>query len=71
LSSNPNINQVGFVENEYLPKIGRCALNSISVDYTANSIFSTFKDNSPTAITMTLNFSEMGQLTRETVDKGF
>lgn len=71
LSSNPDINQVGFVENEYLPRIGRCALTSVSVDYTPNSIFSTFTDNSPTAITMTLNFSEMGVLTRDTVDKGY
>jgi HPt (histidine-containing phosphotransfer) domain-containing protein len=71
LSSNPNMNQAGFVENEYLPRIGRCSLTSISVDYTPNSLFSTFVDNSPTAVTMTLNFSEMGILTRETVDKGY
>jgi len=71
LSSNPNMNQAGFVENEYLPRIGRCSLTSISVDYTPNSLFSTFVDNSPTAITMTLNFTEMGILTRETVDKGY
>ena len=71
LSSNPNMNQAGFVENEYLPRIGRCSLASISVDYTPNSLFSTFIDNSPTAITMTLNFTEMGILTRETVDKGY
>jgi len=71
LSSNPNVDQAGFVENEYLPRIGRCALTSVSVDYTPNSIFSTFVDNSPTAITMTLNFSEMGVLTRDTVEKGY
>ena len=71
LSSNPDQSAAGFVENEYLPKIGRCSLTSIAVDYTANSVFSTFTDNSPTAITMTLNFSEIGILTRETVDKGF
>jgi hypothetical protein len=71
LSSNPDPNSAGFVENEYLPKIGRCSLTSISIDYTPNSIFSTFADNSPTAVTMTLNFSELGLLTRETVDKGF
>jgi len=71
LSSNPNMNQAGFVENEYLPRIGRCSLTSVSVDYTPNSLFSTFVDNSPTAITMTLNFTEMGILTRETVDKGY
>lgn len=71
LSSNPNPNIAGFLENEYIPKIGRCALNSISVDYTSNSIYSSFVDNSPTAITLTLQFSEMGVLTREVVDKGF
>jgi len=71
LSSNPDPNSAGFVENEYLPKIGRCSLVSIAIDYTPNSIFSTFADNSPTAVTMTLNFSELGLLTRETVDKGF
>jgi len=71
LSSNPNPNIAGFLENEYIPKIGRCALNSISVDYTSNSVFSSFVDNSPTAITLTLQFSEMGVLTREVVDKGF
>lgn len=71
LSSNPDINQAGFVENEYIPKIGRCVLNSISVDYTPNSIYSSLKDNSPTAVTLTLAFSESGLLTRETVDKGF
>jgi hypothetical protein len=71
LSSNPDINQAGFVENEYLPKIGRCSLTSISVDYSPNTVFSTFVDNSPTSIVLQLNFSEMGVLTRETVDKGY
>ena len=71
LSTNPNPNQAGFVENEYLPKIARCALNSISVDYTPNSIYSSFVDNSPTALTLTLQFSEMGLLTREDINKGF
>lgn len=71
LSSNSDIGQAGFVENEFIPKIGRCVLNNISVDYTPNSIYSSFKDNSPTAVTFTLSFSENGLLTRETVDKGF
>lgn len=71
LSSNPNPNASGFVENEYIPRIGRCALNSISVDYTPNSIYSSLVDNSPSAITLTMNFSEMGILTREVVEKGY
>jgi len=71
LSTNPYPQSTGFLENEYLPKIGRCALNSIAVDYTPNGIYSSFVDNSPTAITMTLNFTEMGILTRENIDKGY
>jgi hypothetical protein len=71
LSTNPNPNQGGFVENEFFPKIARCALNSISVDFTPNSVFSSFENNSPTAVTFTLQFSEMGLITREDVSKGF
>jgi hypothetical protein len=71
LSTNPDPGAAGFVENEYIPRIGRCALNSISVDYTPNSIYSSFVDNSPTAIVLTMQFTEMGVLTREAVEKGF
>ena len=71
LSSNPSPNAAGFVENEYLPSIGRCSLTAISVDYTPNSMYSSFQDNSPTAIVFSLQFSEMGLLTREAIDKGY
>lgn len=71
LSTDPNPNQSGFVENEYLPKIARCALTTVTVDYTPNSVWSSFNDNSPTAINFSLQFSEMGILTREAVDMGF
>jgi hypothetical protein len=71
LSTNPNPNQAGFVENEFLPKIARCALASISVDYTLNGIYSSFVENSPTAVSITLNFSEMGLITREDISKGY
>jgi len=59
------------VENEYIPKISRCVLTNISVDYTPNGVFSTLEDNSPTAYTLTLSFSEIAQLTREDVEAGF
>lgn len=71
LSTNPNPNTSGFVENEFLPKIARCALVSVSVDYTPNSIYSSFVDNSPTAVSMNLSFNEMGLITREDISKGF
>lgn len=61
----------GFVENEYIPKISRCVLTSINVDYAPNGVFSTLEDNSPTGYTLTLSFSEVAQLTREDVKAGF
>lgn len=71
LSTQNNGNSYGFVENEYIPKIARMACTSITVDYTPNGVFSTFKNNAPTAMVFTLNFQEIETLTREAVDKGF
>lgn len=61
----------GFVENEYIPKISRCVLTSIAVDYTPNGVFSTFENNSPVAYSLTLSFSEIAQLTREDIERGY
>lgn len=71
LSSTSNGSGTGFVENEYIPKISRCVITNISVDYTPNGVFSTLKDNSPTAYVLSLTMSEVAQLTREDVDGGF
>jgi len=72
LSTNSDKNnQAGFVENEYLPRIGYCALSSIAVDYSPNGTYSSLLDNSPTAITLSLNFSEMDVLTRDKIEEGF
>lgn len=71
LSTNPNPNYGGFVENEYIPKIARLACSSITVDYSVNGVFSTFRDNAPTAVTLTMSFQEIETLTREAVDKGY
>lgn len=71
LSSSSNGSGTGFVENEYIPKISRCVITNISVDYTPNGVFSTLKDNSPTSYTLSLTMSEVAQLTREDVKGGF
>lgn len=71
LSSSSNGSGTGFVENEYIPKLSRCVITNISVDYTPNGVFSTLKDNSPTAYTLSLTLSEIAQLTREDVENGF
>lgn len=67
ISSTPN----GFAENEHIPKISRCVITGIAVDYTPTGIFSTLPDNSPVAYTLSLSFSEMTQLTREDIGAGY
>lgn len=76
LSTNPRSKfedsvPVGFVENPYIPKIGRCVCTSISVDYTPQSLFSTFINNAPVGVIFNLSFSEVGLITRDEIDKGF
>lgn len=71
LSSSSTNSGNGFVENEHIPKISRCVLTNIGVDYTVNGVFSTLPDNSPSAYTLTLSFSEVAQLTREDVGAGY
>lgn len=48
-----------------LPKHAACALTSLDVDYSKGDQFSTLKDGTPTEITMTLGFSELALLTKE------
>lgn len=69
LSTNPN--SKGFLENEYIPKIARCVATNIQVNYTPQSLFSTFRDNAPIGVNLTIQFSEIGLLTREAVESGF
>jgi hypothetical protein len=71
LSTNPDPGISGFVENPYIPKIARCVLNNISVDYTPNGIYSSLKNNAPTSLVLTLQFTEIGIITREAIEIGF
>jgi len=71
LSSTPNPGIVGYTENEYIPKIGRCVVTDISVDYTTNGVFSTFQNNAPTAISFSMTVNEVTQMTREHVEAGY
>ena len=71
LSTNPDRSKLGFVDNEYIPKVARCALTSITVNRTPQSLFSTFQDNSPIGIQLTLAFSEITKILRQDIEKGF
>ncbi len=60
--------------NMYIPKISRCALTDMSVDYSPEGVFTTFKgDNkgaAPVLTTMNLSFTEMEIMTKETIAEG-
>lgn len=71
LSTNSDPTIGGFVDNEFIPKISRCVINSISVDYTPQGIFTTFEDNSPVAITLTLNMTELQIILRDQIESGY
>src|SRR6056300_643816 len=62
-------------ENTYLPRISRCVLKSIDIDYAPEGVVSTLVPDErgapPTIITMSLNFGETEIMTKETVAKGF
>ena len=71
LSTNSDPTIGGFVDNEFIPKISRCVINSISVDYTPQGIFTTFEDNAPVAITLTLNMTELQIILRDQIESGY
>jgi len=71
MSSSDSPNSVGYQENPYIPKIGRCVITNIQADYTPNGVFSTFKNNAPTAVVLTITVQEVTQLTREHVEAGY
>lgn len=57
-------------ENQYFNKIATCVLENCSVDYTSDGV-RTFRDGSPTVITMRLEFQETEMITKEMIDKGY
>lgn len=57
--------------NPYLPKIGKCVLTRVDVDYTQQGEFSTFTDGSPTNLQLTLVFREMRVISQRDVEDGY
>ena len=61
-------------ENSYIPKISRCVLKDLTVDYAPNSKFHTFKQDekgaAPIAMKLTLSFGELEIMTKETIAQG-
>jgi len=66
------INEWGeVVENDWINRIGRCALREINVDYASAGSYSTFKNGAPTNMMLSLTFEEMSLLDSDLVEKGY
>ena len=59
----------------YIPKVSRCVLTDMSVDYSPEGVFSTFKADSkgamPVISKMTLSFTETEIMTKQTTADGY
>lgn len=70
-TNNENAAQISEKENRYLPKIGRCVLSRVDVNYTQQGSYSTFKNGSPTSLFLTLVFNEMRVISQADVENGY
>ncbi len=57
--------------NQFIGSIATCALTDMSVNYTPDGVWSAFKDTNgyPTAVTMSLTFTELEPLTKDRLDE--
>ena len=58
-------------ENLNIPKIGRCVLTGIDINYTPTGEWSTFKDGAPTSAMLTMAFLEMRVINSQNVQDGY
>lgn len=62
-------------ENNYIPKIAKCVLESIDVDYAPGEKFTTFQKDatgaSPQRIKVQMTFREISIITKETIAEGY
>lgn len=63
--------QISEQENPYFPRIGKCVLSRVEVDYTLQGEYSTFKDGAPTNVQLTLVFREMRVITQADIEGGY
>lgn len=57
----------GGKENDNIPKIGTCVLTDLSISYSPQGQFNTFKDGTPTQTNVTMTFRELHTLDRKVV----
>lgn len=61
----------GASPNKYLPRIGKCALTSVDVNYAPSGRYAAFKDGSPAEIGLQLSFTELVVLTKKDILAGY
>jgi hypothetical protein len=61
----------GSIQNKFLPKIGRCVLNRIDVDYAPGGQWQTFADGVPIETRIRLDFTEVELITKNKIQEGY
>lgn len=59
------------VENKAIHKHTSCVLQDLTINYTPNGIFTSFKNGMPTQINVQMTFKELAMLTKEQIMDGF
>ena len=64
-------NRITLVENTEIPKIGRCLVTGIDVNYSPNSKSAFFVDGTPVQVNMTLSLTQAITMNKQFVMRGF
>ena len=59
----------GNIKNPYLPRIGRCVLSRVDVDYSPSGQWQTYADGNPVETRLRLEFTEVELVTKEKIDR--
>jgi len=71
ITDDPRTGEKRVEVNGYIPKIARCALTNIQVNYSPNSVWTTFPDGSPIATQIQLTFTEVQALNQDNIINGY
>lgn len=70
----PNICQVSFMHgpqlHPYLSQYKTCAISDVSINYTADGSYATYKDGAPVAVQLKVSFKEMKAIFSEEIKMG-
>ena len=61
----------GTEENLHLPRHSSCVLTDLSINYSPQQSFTSFKDGAPAQINVTMTFKELIQMSKERIQEGY